>query len=314
MVLMKLRQLLALQAIADTGSLQAAAVQLALTQPAVSRAIMELENELGIALLLRTSKGTSLTKAGTNVLNRARLIDREVRRIHEEAEVARGAFNGRLVVGVSPPAATAAFAETITSFVNARPDVQLNVIELRPQQIIAGLREGSVDVAMFSMFGDDAASPYFDTELAYELNTTLAVSSRHVGGERVGVPDLQAMPWLVLDTVLDKHSFLPSLFGAHGLALPGRILKCSSINMYAELAKQLDVVSMWTDAGLHILEPRINAGIMKRLVVDEGTPRAKMYLAYPDLDLMTAIAQDFLGWLRTALRRTGPTPGLTIGG
>lgn len=311
---MKLRQLQTLQAIAETGSLQGAAHQLAVTQPAVSRAVIELENELGITLLVRSAKGTSLTEAGASILVRARVIDREVRRIHEEAEATRGSFNGRLVVGVSPPAATAAFAETITAFADSRPDVQLNIIELRPQQITAGLRDGSLDVAMFSIFGDELDSPHFDTEVVCELSTTLAVSSRYHGSERVKADDLLAMPWLVLDATLDSSSFISSFFESHGLPLPGRILRCSAVNMYAELAKRLEVVSIWTQAGAHVLEPRVQAGAMKRLVVKGGTPRARMCLAYPNIDLMTVIASDFIGWLRAALRKAGPTPGFSIGG
>lgn len=311
---MKLKQLQTLKAIAETGSLQGAANQLAVTQPAVSRAVMELESELGVALLVRSAKGTSLTEAGSNVLSRARVIDREVRRIQEEAEARRGVFNGRLVVGVNPPAATVAFAETITAFADSRPDVQLNVIESRPQQIIAGLRDGSLDVAIFSLFGDQLESPHFDVELIYELSTTLAMSSRYHGPDRVTAKELRTMAWLVLDTTLDGSSFISNFFGAQGIPIPDRILRCSSVNMYAELARRLEVVSTWTQAGEHVLDAGILAGTMKRLIVEGGTPPAHLCLACPNIDLMTAIARDFVGWLRSALRKAGPTPGLSIGG
>ena len=75
---MKLKQLQALRAVAETGSLQGAAGRLCVTQPAVSRAIIDLESELGVPLLTRTARGALLTGFGASILKRALLIDREV--------------------------------------------------------------------------------------------------------------------------------------------------------------------------------------------------------------------------------------------
>ena len=74
---MKLKQLQALRAVAETGSLQGAAGRLCVTQPAVSRAIIDLESELGVPLLTRTARGALLTGFGASILKRALLIDRE---------------------------------------------------------------------------------------------------------------------------------------------------------------------------------------------------------------------------------------------
>ena len=91
---MKLRQLQALQAVADTGSFQAAAEQLCITQPAVSRAIADLEVELGAPLLTRLAKGATLTEFGSTVLKHAQAIDQEVARIQDSAKALRGAGGG----------------------------------------------------------------------------------------------------------------------------------------------------------------------------------------------------------------------------
>ena len=88
---MKLKQLQALRAVAETGSLQGAAGRLCVTQPAVSRAIIDLESELGVPLLTRTARGALLTGFGASILKRALLIDREVGRIYDAADAERGA-------------------------------------------------------------------------------------------------------------------------------------------------------------------------------------------------------------------------------
>src|SRR6516225_1762378 len=83
---MKLKHLQALQAVAESGSIQEASRKLFLTQPAVSRTIRELENELGIPLLVRTARGATLTDHAAQILKRARAIDRELSRIYEDVD------------------------------------------------------------------------------------------------------------------------------------------------------------------------------------------------------------------------------------
>jgi hypothetical protein len=93
-------------------------------------------------------------------------------------------------------------------------------------------------------------SPHFEVTPLYELGITLAVSSRYQGPMRVGLAELRTMSWLVLDPVVDTHSIISTLFAVHKLKTPERIIQCSSLSMYIELAGRLDVVSVWTDAGI----------------------------------------------------------------
>lgn len=310
---MKLKQLTALQAVYDTGSLLAAAQQLNVTQPGVSRAIIELESELGATLLVRSARGATLTEFGMSVLARARLIDREVRRIAEDAEATRGVFNGRLTIAITPPAATSDFAETITAFSDVHPDVQLRVLELRPHLITAGLREGTIDVALFTQYNEHESSPHFDVMPLYELGITLAVSSRYRGPTQIGMNELRAMPWLVLDPVIDTHSLMSMFFVAHGLEPPVRIIQCSSLGMYIELAGRLNVVSTWTDAGINVLRKREEEGTMMRLQVTEKMPTARMCIAYPAIDMMTAATREFVVWFQSTLRKSASGTHFSVG-
>ena len=142
---MKLKQLQALRAVAETGSLQGAAGRLCVTQPAVSRAIIDLESELGVPLLTRTARGALLTGFGASILKRALLIDREVGRIYDAADAERR--RRRLCIAITPVSATEAFLDAVTAFAAERPDVRLSILELRRAQIVAGLQDGSLDIA-----------------------------------------------------------------------------------------------------------------------------------------------------------------------
>lgn len=311
---MKLKQLQALRAVAETGSLQGAAGRLCVTQPAVSRAIIDLESELGVPLLTRTARGASLTGFGASILKRALLIDREVGRIYDAADAERGAAGGSLCIAITPVSATEAFLDAVTAFAAERPDVRLSILELRRAQIVAGLKDGSLDIALYTEYGllEDAA-PHYRLESLYEIGSALAVSGGYAGPLDVSAEDLQAQRWMVLDAASDESSLMRVLFSKHGLAPPARVLRCSSAYVYANLVTRMDVVSIWSDAGAKVLAERLRSGALRRLNVAGGMPQGAVCLAYPDENLMTPAARDFISWLRMALRKPGSSAGVTVG-
>ncbi|WP_321818404.1 MULTISPECIES: LysR family transcriptional regulator [unclassified Paraburkholderia] len=297
---MKLKHLQALQAVAESGSIQEASRKLCLTQPAVSRTIREFEGELGIPLLIRTARGATLTDYATQIIKRARAIDREVSRIYEDVEATRGIFNGRLSIGLTAPTATAALVETIAEFANARPNVQLKIIELRTQQIEEGLRDGSIDIGVLTHFSDNDVFPY-GNEMLYQANMMLSISDRYKGPVELTIAELQQLPWLTFDLILDSNSFLTTLFESQGLAMPERIIRSSSAMMYMGLARRLGAIGIWNEAASPFLQKFFDDGTMRRIDVKEPMPSMSVRLAYADRDLMTAPARDFALWLRNRI-------------
>jgi LysR family transcriptional regulator, regulator of abg operon len=297
---MKLKHLQALQAVAESGSIQEASRKLCLTQPAVSRTIRELENELGIPLLIRTARGATLTEYATHIVKRARAIDREVNRIYEDVDATRGILNGRLSIGLTAPTATAALVETIAEFANARPNVQLKITELRTQQIEEGLRDGSIDIGVLTHFGDNDSLPY-GNEMLYQAGMMLSISDRYTGPVQLTIAELQKLPWLTFDLILDSNSFVTALFESQGLAVPERISRSSSATLYLGLARRLGAIAIWNESALPFFQKFFDDGTMRRIEVEEVMPRMSVRLAYADRDLMTAPARDFALWLRNRI-------------
>lgn len=105
---MKLQTLQALICIEEVGSLRAAAQLLHLSQPALSAAIQQLEDELKAPLLVRTKRGVSLTSFGQAFMKHARLIVTESRRAQEEIGQLRGRWERHITFAASPAIALAA--------------------------------------------------------------------------------------------------------------------------------------------------------------------------------------------------------------
>jgi LysR family transcriptional regulator of abg operon len=301
---MKLRQLDALRAVAEAGSLHEAARRLFLTQPAISRSIRELEVELGLPLLTRSARGATLTPYALAVLKRAQVVQREVGRIVEDALTARGELSGQLTIAVTPPATTRALAECLSEIVASRPDVKLQVIEWRAENIADGLRDGTIDVGIFTQYGEPT-SPAFEWTLLYELETVLSISGRYQGPEQLSVEQIHALPWLVLDSPTAATSFAATFFKKHDMALPERITRCSSMNLYLDLAIRMEAVAIWTSLAAPLLDQCVVDGSLKLLHLAEPIPRVGMYLAYSSEDLLTSTARQFVTRLRTKLDLPG---------
>src|ERR1700759_3115736 len=123
---MKLTNLRDITAVAERGSLRAAARQLGIPQPAITRSIREVERELGVALFERRPKGMVLTPMGELFLNRAITVLGELRRAREEIDQMRGVTGGQVSIALSSAAQIALFPSALPQFRKRYPDVMLD--------------------------------------------------------------------------------------------------------------------------------------------------------------------------------------------
>ena len=138
----ELRQLRCLVEVAETGTFTDAAIELGVSQAAVSRNVMGLERVLGVRLLHRTSRSVAPTSAGMQVLARARQVLAEV------DELVREAMTGhtRLRVGHAWSAMGRHTAEFQRRWATEHPDVELQFV--RTNTATGGLAEGLCDLAI----------------------------------------------------------------------------------------------------------------------------------------------------------------------
>jgi DNA-binding transcriptional LysR family regulator len=139
------QQRLAAVAIAEHGSLRAAARHLGIAQPTLTRGLSELERELGAALFERRSKGMLATPLGEAFVRRATAILNDVRRARDEFEQLRGNAVGSITVGLSIAAHLWLLPKVLEPFRRRFPKVHLHIIEGFYPTLEQGLQDGSVD-------------------------------------------------------------------------------------------------------------------------------------------------------------------------
>ena len=142
-----LRQLRALQALADTGSFSRAAELLDYTQPAISKTIATLEREMGAVLVDRECRPLRLTDAGNALARHAVDVFAGLASARAEIDAIMQLGGGSLQVGTFGSAASSFVVRTLCEFRRRHPAVQIGLVDGHPGPLIRRLRAGELDLA-----------------------------------------------------------------------------------------------------------------------------------------------------------------------
>ena len=144
---MELRHLRYFLTVARTLNFTKAAEELHIAQPPLSRQIRELEEELGVALFIRTKRSVKLTAAGTAFLDEARLTLAQARRAIASARQAAQAGESTLVLGFGPAAEIKLFPSTLTSLRASFPKLRLEFRSMTTLEQREALLHNEIDLA-----------------------------------------------------------------------------------------------------------------------------------------------------------------------
>lgn len=270
---MKNHHMRALVAIADCGGIHAAARALAITQPAITKAIRDLETEFSVPLVNRGSSGATLTSEGHALASRARLILHEIERAREDMAQFRGECVRRLSIGVaSQPSMMEAsekllvLPEAFRLFRVAYQDMAVEFLALDCGEFAERLALRTMDFVVAGSFRNENRPEVVREEL-YKM--PLAFSTRRDGvfAGSVSLRDVQAAEWLHTDSTMAYPQMLADLFARRGLPPPKRITRCTSQTMLANLMQNSDTV--WTAPALDSPGPHAK---WAKLKLEENPP------------------------------------------
>lgn len=196
-----LRQMRYAEALARTGHFGHAADDCAVSQPALSMQIRDLEAELGQPLFERTARRVQLTSFGEVILGRLRLILRQVEELGDLARAARGQLTGRLRIGVIPTVAPYLLPKILPPLMRQLPGLDLNLREALTPKLIQELNEGIIDLAIVALPVSEPTmieEPLFDEEF---------VLVRPPGEGHAPVPDPARLSEMRLLLLEEGHCF-----------------------------------------------------------------------------------------------------------
>lgn len=191
-----LKQFRYLDAIARHGHFGKAAAHCAVTQPALSMQIQELEQELGVQLVERRRQGAKLTQVGREVARRAQRILNEVRDIGDYARQCRAPLSTPVRLGVIPTVAPYVLPALLPLIRADYPQLVVQVRETHTQQLIAELDDGTLDLLLLAL---PVEHPEIETMRLIEDRFLLAMPpGRKLKGRVRATPELFAHDRLLL--------------------------------------------------------------------------------------------------------------------
>jgi DNA-binding transcriptional LysR family regulator len=213
---MELRHLRYFVAAAETLNITKAAARLRVAQPALSRQLQDLEDEIGVDLFNRSPRGIALTAEGRLCAEAAREILRRVEGMVERTRALGRGEAGELRVGYSPSPTIELLPPALAEFRRAAPGVALRLHDLAGNELWSGLREGALELAVSSRPQDDSmAGLKFELLRTYPIGVAMAPSHPLARKREVSQAALAAQTLVVFRRreYTDYHRMLRRVFG-----------------------------------------------------------------------------------------------------
>ncbi len=278
-------------------TLTAAASQLCITQPALSKSLRRLEDELGVPLFNRTAAGMEPTSYGLALAQRARSIELESRRAYEEIQRMKEGGVGSLAIGAGPLWSVHILPEVIADLAQTHPSLRTRVVPGVLDTLLPQLLRGELDLICAALdFPDQAAIS--KEYLIESSHVFIAHGSHRLSSQAsVSVQDLSQCAFVGLHNdyaVLDR---LKRYFALRGLDSPGFAAEADSLEVLLSLVGTGKFLATQSH---QVLSRAATLGIAK-LPVQEGIWSFRGGIAYRKSHVLTPAMELFRASLKRQL-------------
>ena len=227
---MELRHLRYFLAVGEALKFTKAAAQLRVAQPALSRQVQDLEDEIGVDLLRRSPRGVTLTAEGKLFLEEVReLLKRADESVERVRALARGEY-GELHVGYVQVPTVEILAPALAAFQKAVPRVKVVLHDLSSDELITGLQNATLELAvMVQLTGEQVAGIEFELLRTYQWCVALSAAHPFARLKSIPLEKVAAQPLVVLrrKDYSEYHRILERMFAPIS-AQPRIAVECDS--------------------------------------------------------------------------------------
>ena len=278
--------------VVDCGGIRAAARRSGFSQASISRNLAALESYYGVPLLDRSAAGARLTDPGKVLLQHARLASLELDKARDEIT---GMAQGRSrTVNVSMTASgEAVLLPRVVGRIHQQfPDAILNLTQSSPVHAAAGLRDGSLDLAVFPSAG--AFDQGFACQRLFSADVVVAARVGHPLARSTSIPQLATASWISGASRGSEEPVLPRMFREAGLPSPHYVVSRESFSALLSLLLRTDLLATVTRCSV---EPFLETGVLVELPLKEKLPAVvfNMYSreGHTPGKLVEAVAAEF---------------------
>lgn len=232
---LRLRDLYTLLAVADAGTMVKAAAQLGVSQPAVSKAIAELEQTVGFRLLDRTKNGLVPTDYGRVLLRRATVVFDELKQGVDELRFIADPTSGELRIGSSESMTAGLLPAIIGSLSAEYPKIMLHVAQTSFAPLdLRDLRERTVELVL-GRIPSLLQEADLDSEILMQdrIYVVAGAKSRWARRRHIDLAELMAEPWALPPPDSLPGRLVMEAFHSKGLDTPPATVYTASIHLLA---------------------------------------------------------------------------------
>lgn len=239
------RRLNAFLAIVEHGNITLASVHIGLTQPALTKRLISLEEELGCQLFERSRTGVELTDAGRRFYRRAERIQQEMLQAKEELKSLDDAGLDTLHIGAGPLYHQRYIAPVFSKLLLEFPSLKLDLSVEANELTLPRLMKGEIDIVLgvIQPTGPDGAVLSMDITV---LSHGLIIAPEHPLAklDRIFPKDLKEVRWALYGEDKDTEIWLNNYFQRNGLGAPNIAVRTASFATGMGLAKKSGFVMM----------------------------------------------------------------------
>ncbi|WP_395246075.1 LysR family transcriptional regulator [Agromyces sp. MMS24-K17] len=201
---MDLQTARAVRAIAEHGTLTAAAAALGYSQPAISRRLARFEERTGVALVERVGRGIRLTESGRVLVRHAHAVTTALEAAAGELADLRGLRAGRVRLVAFPSASATLVPKLIAGLGRTHPGLEVTYVEAEPPEAVAAVRAHRADLAITFSYPGDRDDPHHASARGLDVRpygdepVRVVLPAGHTAAvsQVVALDDLAAEPWI----------------------------------------------------------------------------------------------------------------------
>ena len=254
----KLRDLDTLLMVGQCGSMAKAASQLSVSQPAVSKAIADMEMTLGVRLLERTAQGVEPTPYGRSLLKCSEAVFDDLRQGINEIGFLNDPTTGEVRIGATEPAVAGILPAIIALLARRYPRMVFNVTQIPIVASHRELHERTVDLAV-GRIPDHDGHDDLDIDVLFDdpQNIVAGRNNPWTRRSKIKLKELIDEPWTLPHPENAAASLFAATFREQGLGLPRTRVLCNSVHMHTTLLARGPFLAVFPRSLMHFAIPRL---------------------------------------------------------
>jgi DNA-binding transcriptional LysR family regulator len=301
---LRLRDLYVFSTVVRAGSMGKAALELGVSQPAVSEVIANLEHALGVRLLDRTPQGAEITVHGAALDRRVLAAFDELKQGVKEIELLSDPTAGEVRIGCPESISAAILQPICETLIRKHPRITLDVDTVNTLSFAQKLRNRSLDIVMARggwPLEDAHLVTDFNVETLYEDELVIVAGDRSewAGRRKINISELRDERWILTSGDRWNYQVIAAAFKLRGIEMPQINLKTISVHLRAHMVATGNFVTTFPRSVVDLYAGRLG---LKVLPVDLPNSSWPVKIATLRNRTLSSVVERFIACARDAAR------------